>query len=61
MKILENFAVLKCSISMFYIDCEDLALDMVKNFFSLIKIQNTCLFFAENYKGFQENYKQLSY
>jgi hypothetical protein len=37
MKILENVAALKCSIIMFDIDCEDLALDMVKIFFSSMK------------------------
>ncbi|KAK3162588.1 hypothetical protein QOZ80_1BG0091270 [Eleusine coracana subsp. coracana] len=37
MKILENVAALKCSIILFDIDCEDLALDMVKIFFSLMK------------------------
>ncbi|GJM92438.1 hypothetical protein PR202_ga08912 [Eleusine coracana subsp. coracana] len=37
MKILENVAALKCSIIMFDIDCEDLALDVVKIFFSLMK------------------------
>ncbi|TVU36377.1 hypothetical protein EJB05_18310 [Eragrostis curvula] len=37
MKILENVAALKCSVIMFDIHCEDLALDMVKIFFSLMK------------------------